>query len=44
MIFKSEKGTFTIKGEINDALAYDVVKQMLDFLEKYPDETITLHI
>ncbi len=44
MIFKSKKGTFKIVGNINDALAYDIVKQIIEFSEQYPSETVTLHI
>ena len=38
------KGVFEIKGEINDIMAAVVVKQLLDFADKNPKETITLYI
>ena len=44
MIFKSKRGTFKIVGDINDVLAYNIVKQILEFSEQYPSETVTLHI
>lgn len=39
-----DKGVFEIKGEINDIMAAMVVKQLLDFSDKNPKETITLYI
>ncbi len=37
-------GVFEIKGEITDAMAGMVIKQLLDFADKNPKETITLYI
>lgn len=39
-----ENGVFTIDGQINDALACNIIKDMLAFSNKYPKQLITLYI
>lgn len=39
-----EKGIFVLKGEIDNDMACNVVKGMLDYSSKHPEKIITLHI
>lgn len=39
-----ENGVFVIDGQINNSLAYNVIKDMLAYSERCPKETITLYL
>ncbi len=39
-----EEGIFVLKGQMNNDLAYELIKGMFEFSDRCPDKTITLYI
>lgn len=39
-----KNGVFALNGKIDDELAYAIIKQILDYSDKYPNKTITIYI